>query len=341
MYLLKTLFMKKMIAKKQKSKPFDYEAGESYALPSDADETINNSYYFSAHGQEGESLYCRLGQRTPYSEVWFFYAKEGRTYTHKTLLHREAVPLTVTRLPEGWQVDFEGSLTADDGTEVAAAFHGVFTSDEPAVDFFSHMPPIRTAKAMAGERWSRDFFREVQKNNQVHYEQYGRLTGTLTLDGVPASLALPCTRDHSYGRRIWDYMNNHLWLMAVNESSQLNFSMVSYPAMSILEVGNLKPRDGAMRYILSAEYDRGAVILGEVPSELSLTLTLDDGRRVAVTAKREHVTEYVFEDGAYRLLEGVGNFTVDGVPYRGIIELGVNGCRERIFNGRAIKDLRV
>lgn len=339
-FFLKTLFMKRIIRGKQKKQPFDYEAGEAFILPADADEAVNNSYYFSAHSTEGESLYCRLGLRSTHSEVWFAYAREGRLYTHTTLLYQEGAPLSVSRTEEGWAFAFRGPLTAEDGKELDAAFDGVFTSEEAAVDFFTHMPAVRTAKAMAGERWSRAFFSEVQKNNQVHYEQTGRLRGTLTLGGEVRELDLPCVRDHSFGRRIWGYMNNHLWLMAVNNTSQLNFSMVSYPAMTLLEVGNFKPEGGEMCYLLAAEYDRAAVTSGEVPSELTLTLRMTGERVLTVTATCEQVTEYLFEGGDYRLLEGIGSFEIDGVRYRGIIEVGENGRRERIFNQKTIDELR-
>ena len=339
-FFLKTLFMKQIIRRKQRKQPFDYAAGEAFALPADADAVVNNSYYFSAHSTEGESLYCRLGLRSVLSEVWFAYARDGRLYTHRTLLYKEGAPLAVSRCEEGWAFTFHGPLTAEDGREVEAEFHGLFTSQEAPVDFFSHMPPIRTARAMAGERWSREFFSEVQRNNQVHYEQIGRLRGTLTLDGEMRELELPCVRDHSFGRRVWGYMNNHLWLAAVNNTSQLNFSMVSYPAMSLLEVGNFKPEEGEMCYLLSAEYDRAAVIGEEIPRELPLTLRLTGGRVLHVLATCEHVTEYLFEGGDYRLLEGIGSFDINGVRYRGIIEMGTNGCRDRIFNKKDIKELR-
>lgn len=339
-FFLKTLFMKRIIGAKQKKQPFDYEAGEAFVLPADADATVNNSYYFSAHSVEGESLYCRLGLRAPHSEVWFAYCRDGRLYTHTPLLYKDKPPLSVSRTEEGWEVIFDGPLAAEDGSEIAATFRGLFTSQEAPVDFFSHMPPVRTAKAMAGEKWSREFFAEVQKNNQVHYEQTGRLRGHLTLGDEEREIDLPCVRDHSFGKRVWGYMNNHLWLMAVNNTSQLNFSMVSYPAMTLLEVGNFKPAEGEMCYLLSAEYDRAAAVTGEVPRELSLTLRMTGGRVLTVTATCEFSTEYLFEGGDYRLLEGIGSFEINGVRYRGIIEVGVNGCRERIYNNRTIDELR-
>ncbi len=340
-FALKRCFMRKMIEKKQKKNGFDFEAGEAYTLPRDADGTINNSYYFSAHGACGRSLYCRLGLRHIHTEVWFVYYDGKTVYTHrKNLYPTDASPLTVERTEGGWALSFCGVLEAEDGKRVEARFSGLFSASAAPLDFFSHMPPIRTATAMAGERWGKDFFAEVQKNNQVHYEEFGRLACRLSLDGEESEFTLPAVRDHSFGKRVWEYMNNHLWLMAVREDAQLNFSMVSYPAMSILEVGNLIEGE-KIDLVLAAEYDRHAVVTGAVPSSLSLTLRMQSGRELSVTAECSFFTEYLFEDGAYRLLEGVGCFTVDGVAYRGIIEVGENKDKTRLFNGKKIDELKV
>ena len=341
-YKLKTLFMEKMVAKRQKANPFDYAAGESFSLDPAADPVINNSYYFSAHGTDtGESLYCRLGIRSCHSEVWFYYANGTERYVLKTMLYPENVPLKVVRSENGWRIEYRGELTKGDNTTVAAVFEGEFTSEEPAIDFFSNMPPIRTAKAMAGEKWSRQFFAEVQNNNQVHYEQIVRLRVMIEIDGTCIPVDLPCVRDHSYGKRDWNYMNNHLWLMAVNDTSQLNFSMVSYPALSVYEVGNFKGEKNPMAYMLEASYDRGAVAKGYVPETLDLSVTLTDHSRLEIEAKKIDEESYLFQNGEYCLVEGVGELTINGEPFRGIIEVGFNRDKNRIFNGKEIRSLRV
>lgn len=341
-YKLKTQFMKKMIAKKQKAQPFDFEAGEQFALPADADPTINNSYYFSAHGVESnESLYVRLGIRSCHSEVWFFYSNGTNRYALKDMICADHIPLKVIRCENGWRVQYQGELTREDGKIAQAEFDGTYVSDQAPVDFFSHMPPVRTAKAMAGEKWTKTFFAEVQNNNQVHYEQTGRLVGALKIDGESHRIDLPCVRDHSFGKRDWNYMNNHLWLMAVNESSQLNFSMVSYPAMTILEVGNFKAKDRPMAFALNASYDRAALASGSIPERMELAIDLDDGRRIEVAVKKRDEETYLFQNGDYRLIEGVADFTIDGERYRGILEVGFNKDGSRFFNGKKVRKLKV
>ncbi|MCH5163652.1 MAG: hypothetical protein J1F36_01400 [Clostridiales bacterium] len=339
-YKLKTLFMKKMIAKKQKNNPFDYEAGENYALSNNDDWSINNSYYFSAHGAK-ESLYCRLGIRNCHSEVWFYYSDGSELYVLKDMLFKGDVPLNVHRTALGWKVEYKGQLTKKDGLNVSAEFEGEYSSSEPPVDFFSHMPPIRTAKAMAGEKWSKEFFAEVQSNNQVHYEQTGRLVGLLKIEDKIHKIDLPCVRDHSYGKRDWNYMNNHLWLMAVNETSQFNFSMVSYPAMTLLEVGNFKRANKPMAFMIDASYDRSAVITGSAPNNLNLTIILNDKSKINVVINKTDEDAYLFQNGDYCLIEGIAQFTIGNEKYRGILEVGFNKDKNRIFNGKDLRKIKI
>lgn len=339
-YRIKTAFMKRIIAKKQK-KGFDYDAAESFALKSSDDETVNNSYYFSAHGAEsGESLYVRLGLRNGRSEVWFYYSDGNKKYIAEENLYTQDCPLSVFKDGEVWRIKYSGKVACPDGGTHSAEFSGEFSGQADAVDFFTHMPPVRTAKAMAAEKWSKSFFAEVQSNNQVHYEQAGTLKFSLKAGADEVNGELPCLRDHSFGKRDWNYMNNHLWLACVNGNSQLNFSMVSYPAMTMLEVGNFKRGDEPQAFVLSADYDRAVAASGAVPDEFKVRLTLANGDTLDVTAEKRDETRYEFQSGAYVLTEGVADFDINGEKFRGIVEIGLNSDCGRRYNGRDIKKLR-
>lgn len=338
MYKLKTRIMKKQIAKKQKNKPFDYEAAEAFTLAENENPLVNNSYYFSAHG-ERESFYCRLGLRSDRAEVWFYYSDGDDRLVAKTNLYKGNPPLRVKRSEGGWDVFYDGELTDEHNNTATASFVGHFSSDQAAVDFFSHMAPICTARAMAAEKWSKEFFAEVQKNNQVHYEQVGRLTGTLKISDAEFKFDLPCVRDHSFGTREWEYMNNHLWLMGVGEHTQLNFSMVSYPALTVLEVGNFMT-DGKMKLMTGAAYRR-ELVMGGFPESLTLNLKMDDGTRLNVVVSKEDEERYSFDGGAYNFSEGIATITVNGEKIRGIFELGYNRNSKRIFNGKEIRKIKV
>ncbi len=339
-YTIKTALMKSILNKKKANQPFDYESAENFKISADADWTMNNSYYFSAHDyNKKQSLYCRLGLRNTHSEVWFVFIDGDKTYVHTQNLYTENSPLKVYK-DKNWFAEFKGELTNDKGEKVNAEFKGEFISCAEPVDFFSHMATVRTAKAMAFEKWEKGYFDEVQKNNSVHYEQLGEFKGELLLNGQKVDVDLPCVRDHSYGRRDYNYMNNHVWLMAVEPESYINFSMVSYPAMTMLEVGNYKEKGKDMAFMIKADYDRGKIVKGVVPDELELTFTMADKKKVFVKAKKLFETPYPFQNGEYTLIEGVGEYQIDGKNYRGIIEVGFNKDTGRFFNGKSVKSLK-
>ncbi len=343
MFKIKRAFMKKILDKKKKNQPFNYEAAEAFSIDKDGDGSFNNSYYFSAHSaQKSQSLYTRLGLRDDGSaEVWVFFNEGEKQYSLSQMLYTaETSPLKVYKKDEQWFFDFEGKLTDDNGKEIKAKLNCAFSSDKPAVDFFYHMPSKRMATAMAQDKWGKNYFSEVQKNNSVHYEQEGLLTGKLTLGTKKIDVELPCLRDHSYGRRVWDYMNNHLWLAAVDTNFQLNFSMVSYPSISILEVGHLREGDGNVEFVTKAHYDRNLIVTGEIPHELQLELTINQHKKLNVNAELLSAKTYVFGDGAYTFYEGIANFTVNGQKKRGILEIGFNRDISRFMNGKNIKTIK-
>ena len=342
-----TFFIKKKIiqagiSKKQKNNPFDYLLAENYSLPKDADKTINNSYYFSAHSlSKNQSLYLRLGERIHTEEVWFFYSDSSNTYVYKNLYNdKESCPLNIKKSQDGWKIEFSGECHTLEGEKSQVSFIGEFSSSLSAVDFFSHMPAERTAIAMAQEKWNKAFFSEVQKNNQVHYEQFGNLKGTLTIDKKETPLSLPTVRDHSFGKRNWNYMNNHLWLTAVDKNFGLNYSMVSYPSFSMLEVGNVYQKEKGTLFILKCDLDLNLINTGNIPERLQFNLTLSDKRKIGVSVEKLQHTDYYFQDGEYLLIEGIANFDVDGLKVRGILEIGFNKDKNRWFNGKDLRKIK-
>ncbi len=343
MYTLKKTIMKSILQKRKKNQPFNYEQAESYTLPEGGDGTVNNSYYFSAHSQKKqESLYVRLGLRDDGSaEVWAFYMKDGNHYTHNKLIYTaKDSPLIVKKQGEDWIFKFNGNLTDDSGKDISSEMNCVYKSQSEAVDFFYHMPAERTATAMAQDKWTKEYFAGVQENNSVHYEQEGILRGTLKLGDKTIEIDLPCLRDHSYGRRVWDYMNNHLWLAAVDEKCMLNFSMVSYPSLSVLEMGHMHKNGENVSFITKAHYDRAQIITGNIPDKLTMELTIDGKTTTQVEINLLHSTEYIFGGGAYKFYEGIAQFNIGGTVCRGILEIGFNSDSSRYMNGKNIKKIR-
>ena len=336
-YLLKKKIMSKALEKRNSQAPFDYQYAEAFTLDGEADPLINNSYYFSAHNAQ-MSIFVRLGRRAHMDETWFAVFLENRLYVLiQEFFPAGESPLRVERSnEEGWMVAFNGILNEN----VQAVFSARFIPMQQPIDFTSNMPPSRMATGIANEKWNKAFFDSLQNvSGQCHYEQEGRLEGNMTLNGSSVPFNLPCVRDHSFGKRDWNYMNNHLWLMAVSPTCQFNYSLVSYPVLSVLEVGNFRNEVG-MRYMLEANLDFRQISTGDVPNELEFEVRLDDGRTVHVVSRVITGVTYHFQDGQYTLHENIAEFSIDGQVCRGIFEIGFNREKGRYFNQRNLNSIK-
>lgn len=335
-YNLKKKIMSRAIDKRNRQNPFDYQFAENFSLDGVEDPLINNSYYFSAH-DEKKSFFARLGKRVNADETWFVIYLDDNVYSLKQQLFPQGQsPVKVEKDGENWAVSYQGVL--NDNDEIT--FQATFIAKHKPIDFTSDMPAERMATGIANEEWNKAFFEQLQNvSGQCHYEQEGVLEGQLTLNGKTVDFQLPCVRDHSFGKRDWNYMNNHLWLMAVSSDRQFNYSLVSYPVMSVLEVGNYRDEAG-MHYLRQAGLDFHEINKGTIPQELSLNVLLDNGQKISVLAKKITGVTYHFQDGQYILHENIAEFVIDGNSCRGILEIGFNRDSSRYFNQRNLNSIK-
>ncbi len=335
-YGFKKRIICKSLDKKIKQNPFDYQYAERFSLEGENDPLINNSYYFSAH-DEKMSFFARLGKRINAEETWFAIYLENKIYSLKQeSFPTGSSPLLIVKTDGNWVLSYQGKLNEKD----EIVLHATFVANQKPIDFTSNMPAERMAIGIANEKWNKAFFEQLQNvSGQCHYEQEGVLEGQLTLNGRTMDFHLPCVRDHSFGKRDWNYMNNHLWLMAVSPSRQFNYSLVSYPVMSVLEVGNYRDEAG-LHYLLQADLDLHQINQGTVPQELSFHVKLDNGQKISVKAKVLAGVTYHFQNGQYVLHENIAEFSIDGRVCRGIFEIGFNGDKNRWFNQRKLENIK-
>lgn len=328
--------MCRALERRNAQNPFDAQTADNYTLEGATDPLLNNSYYFSAHNDQ-ISVFARLGKRVNMDESWFCIYLDGQVYSlRQEVFPGGESPLRVERVGEDWNVSFRGKLNENDEVDLQARFTARFGP----IDFTSHMPAVRMATGIANEKWSRAFFAELQNvSGQHHYEQEGVLEGQFTLNGQIVDFSLPCVRDHSFGKRDWNYMNNHLWLMAVSDDCQFNYSLVSYPVISALEVGNYRTESG-MNYMLQANLDFHEVGKGIVPEKLAFSIRLDNGRTLPVEAKKLAGVTYRFQNGEYILHENIAEFKLGGKLCRGILEIGFNREAGRYFNQRDLDRIK-
>ena len=336
LYNLKKKLMAHAIDKRNKQHPCDYQYAENFSLEGETDPLLNNSYYFSAH-DETMSVFARLGKRVNADETWFAVRLNGRMYSlHQEYFPAGLSPLSVEKTNGAWNLGFRGILNETD----EITFGATFAATQQPIDFTTNMPAVRMALGIANEAWNRAFFSQLQNvSGQCHYEQEGVLSGQMTLNGETVDFQLPCVRDHSFGKRDWNYMNNHLWLMAVSPSLQFNYSLVSYPVMSALEVGHYRDKTGT-HYLLQADLDFREISSGNIPDELRFNVRLDNHDTISVSAKPLACVTYRFADNQYILHENIAEFVFDGKPCRGILEIGFNSNSSRFFNHRNLNTIK-
>ncbi len=329
-YLLKKALILRNLEKRRSAHPFNAREAELYTIPNDADDYQNNSYYFSCHDRAGTSLLIRHAQRGAKSiEVWFAYRNAaGRAViSGKQLYDAREAPTAVRCIEPGkqWAFSYDGEAQElHGGQPVMVKLDAVFDASGGIFEFGHDVDARVMAEAIAKEKWSRAYFTELQANDQVHYEQPGRATGTLSLNGEQTALDLPAMRDHSFGKRDWGYMNKHFWLMALLEDGrQLNANMVSYPVLKLMT--GYYEDGGKVTGVAEARILEDLVKPHEVPEAFTFDVKLVDGRALRVACRREEVFPFPFADGDYTIYEGVGAFELDGAKGRGILEFGWNG----------------
>lgn len=335
---IKKSIMLASIKKKNKDHPFDLERYETHQLPKAANRFDINSFYFSAHSLDGQSLLLRKAVRGEgFSEIWFVYHTKDATYVNKkTTYHNEKVPLEVHLIEIGkkWQFVFKGKLTkmkidetkvatySDEEVEVEAS--GEFISDSPIFDFTSHLDPELLAQALAKEKWDKRFKHDIKLNQQVHVEQQGTMTASLKIGEETIDFSANAMRDHSFGRRDWDYMNRHIWLMAIiRKGESLNLNRVSYPHMKHLITGYYE-KDGRVEQISADNHTTSIPTVGCTPERFKYHVELKNAIKFDVKAEVEVIIPFIFNEGKYILFEGIGTFDINRRKARGIMEFGFN-----------------
>jgi len=347
---LKVSIIRRALEKKKKETPFDGVAYDLFQLPEDAGPLINNSYYFGGNSLEGESLVMRIGFRnTGKVELFVLYRTvDGRFFeVEKQEYDTADCPLKVTcEIPEKqWRLQFDGHMIEQATNELFnCSFDVAYKARLPIYDFMYHADFIGMARAFAREKWNREFFGKAmssdtgmgksgKKIEQHHYEQTGRIEGVLTLWGhEPRTISLAGARDHSFGKRDWNYMDDHIWLLAVTGKGEVfNFSIVNYPYVKRIFVGYTdinSDRNHCIKDYHITSYDHNN---GMGPDVMTFDAVYADGTVYHVKATRRDNVKTPFDGGNFYFQEGLGDFEINGIPARGSIEYGFNKDSSRWF----------
>lgn len=332
---LKLSFMRKQLDKRKRKNPFDPHYVEHYKLPEEADKYAINSYFLSCHNMSGESLMLRHAVRGEgITEVWFAYRDtQGNEYICDKQYYANEAPTAKVECLETekkWRFWYNGKVINQKSKKVhQAKFEADFDATGQIFEFTAHLSSKALAGAIAKEKWTKEYFSDLKQQNQVHCEQSGKLTGSLVLDGKEISLELNAMRDHSFGRRDWNFMNNHFWLTCLFEDGTMfNANVASFASIQSVATGFIE--DGKEVNGVSAAKVDIEIENYKVPEKFSYSGEFANGEKFSLDCELQSVFLFTLDGGNYLIYEGVGTFDMNGKKGRGNLEFGFNGDESRI-----------
>lgn len=350
---IKAAVIKRSILKRKRDNPFNAAASEFYRLDNDAPEDMNNSYYFCAFQDDGAAVFCRLGIRGGHThEIWFtYYDRAGNIYAASDELvpeSKSALSVECVEALKIWRFSFKGNLKKcrlDEnriaqkyGGDIPGEFNGTFICTDRLYEFSADTDVFPYSRALSGIKWGKNFRKDLEFLHQIHTEQTGRITGKLTAGERDFYIDAAGIRDHSYGRRVWSGFDRHCWHIAsLSNGKTLNTNMVRYPILSELRTGYMIGGEKCLSVLDTTTMDNIGQD-GRPPLSFQYETLLTDNKVYKCSAELEAAFPFDFEGGRYRIYEGIGTYSVEGVPGRGIQEFGYNSDKSRW--GRALPKRR-
>ena len=180
-----------------------------------------------------------------------------------------------------WKVQFSGNMKLQNNPESVYKVNidAEYTSDLEFFDFDSDMDPWTMARAVSRESWSREYFDRLKEAHQSHYEQFGHVAGTYSIDDGDKRdfkvniqrqehvnkycCQVSVMRDHTHGsNRDWKLMHRYCLHNFTCEDGTRGFlGIVSQPGiMSYLELGYIYDRKGKKQAIQVKEESQEAFV---------------------------------------------------------------------------------
>ncbi|KAL8588233.1 hypothetical protein ACOMHN_062090 [Nucella lapillus] len=225
-----------------------------------------------------------------------------------------------------WKLTYQGKMRLRrEGREVEVAFSLDWHSSTAFFDFDTDMHPATMADGIAREPWSRDYFSNLHRAHQTHYEQFGLIQGQVDIEGHGSrQVELRGVRDHSYGNiRDWKSLHRYgLQYVSLADGSAMCVGAISMPStISRLTVGYVFHADGRMDAVTSSQfelYEHGED--GRPPSHLAFTFTAGGKAYHLECHMLDCPIFYMGEDWDAKIYERFCQYVVNGVKGWGISE---------------------
>lgn len=272
----------------------------------------NESYYFNFHDEKQDlTAFMRIGNKVNKNEKsMFFYLMSPQLLGGiKLETPCDDNPLKIAGLnyqeiDEGkWRLTYQGLVFNPlEKTQYQVDMDVTWEALNPVMDYVECVDE-----------------KETQMSSQVaseHYEQFGKATGTISIDQVSLPISALGERDLSRGVREWASPRMWMWINSAFSSKEaFNITKLSVDEGDI-DAGYFHTR-GVNRPLVKSDIKLS--FKGEVPSTFTMVLTDNEGLEYRVTGE---VVRYglIPMDDAMNLIETLSKYSWDGKEGYGIAE---------------------
>jgi hypothetical protein len=292
----------------------------------------NDSSFFYGGDREGNAFITRMAFRGPERkhEYWFdFYLKDRGFFGIKDDpgldgegFRMGGLKWEPVKIGGQWRITYKGPVTDEKGNVHSCETDLIFDPEHPVYDYAQSSDRNVIAKAIASRKWTKDFFFRLKELSQVHYEQTGRLYGTIILDGEKTDLMMRSTKDHSFGSRTWTCWDRHYWITGLaDDGHQWTVTSMRWDFLDSLVAG----------FVIDPQGNADAIVDSTTLEDVSKDMLLPDHAVITVKMRsgKTHTIEFFrhghfpyFMDESYDMFEGIGTYKFDGADGLGMVEFG-------------------
>jgi len=295
--------------------------------------SFNDSSYFGGFSRDGFSIVTRQSFRvdkpnenwlkihTPNNGVWGFENQdmpEGEGFIQGDL------KWICTDPGKTWELSYSGSVWQNKAVENVEV-NLTWQATSPILNFdTAGANPIQVGKQIAKETWSSDYFAKLKELKQVHIEQGGTLSGTITWQGEKHDVELRAVRDHSWGVRNWEDWDKHFWFLGIlDDGSFFNISQISYGFVNNL-IASFMYDGTEYRTLNEIPFFDEIGFNKSMPTQLEFSIQ-ENKQSTPILIKIDMLEFFHFNmDGSYYIREAKAEFTFGDKKGIGVAEMGLN-----------------
>ncbi|XP_044755840.1 uncharacterized protein LOC123314556 [Coccinella septempunctata] len=236
-----------------------------------------------------------------------------------------------------WRIKYQGKMKKNSipSKTFEVDLEMTYTSNFPIINYGDDSDPLTTAKCIALERWSGEYFQLLKEYRQTQYEQHGSIEGYAIVNGETFHLDMDSNRIRSFGNKgDWrDVHRYNLHMFSTENGDRFTVGDFCFPlTMSSFKMGFVycakEKRIHPITYNDFQLYQHGES--GKLPSDYAFTL---EAGRKTYTVKVDVIDSphfYISKDWESEVVKRLCFFNVNSMKGWGTSE-----CQQRNLLGRS------